>query len=149
MQVFRQVTQSSVISHKLVRYTYMLTTRDIACYFASHPGTPLSANSPRVKSCTAQVWVSPELAFASRGYVNPPKLTRRTNLKSDGSSRKQSRCRFICYFYYLISSYFSSQIAYSTGKVGVPFILPFHSHAASLPGVYNHMFFMWFLGPVA
>ena len=149
MQVFRQVTQSSVIGHKLIRYTYILTTRDIACYFASHSGTPLSANSPRVKSCTAQVWVSPELAFASCGYVNPPKVTWRTDLKSDGSPRKQSHCRFICYFYCLISSYFSSQIAYSTGKVGVPFILPFRSRAASLPGVYNHIFFMWFLGPVA
>lgn len=38
------------------------------------------------------------------GCINPPKLTWRTNLKSHGSSRKQSHCSFICDFYHLMSS---------------------------------------------
>lgn len=92
---------------------------------------------------------TPELAFASCRSINLPKLAWRTPLKSGGSFRKQSNCRFICYIYYLISSYFFSQIAYYLGKAAALSTLPPLSHTASLPGVSHHIFFIGFGGPMA
>lgn len=108
-QVPCEVTQTSMTKAPCTRDSM---TRALACYFSFHTNTPLSAHAARVKPCSRGL---PRAEFASHGYILPPKLTWRTNLKSDGHSCKQSIRRFICYFYYLISSslaYFLVRIQY-------------------------------------
>lgn len=108
----------------------------------------MSAHSPRVKSYSHGALVSPGLGLHWQGSIKAPTLTWGTNLKSDGSSRKQSNCRFICYFYYLTSPYIFSQLPPLWGEVGVlSILLLLPGPPASQVFVITY-FFIGFLGPV-
>lgn len=105
----------------------------------THQGLNLIATGP---------W-SPLGWVCRQRYIKAPKLTWGTNLKSDGSSRKQSNCRFICYFYYLTSPYIFSQLPPLRGEVGVlSILLLLPGPPASQVFVITY-FFIGFLGPVA
>lgn len=117
--------------------------RDVAYYFGFH----MSAHSPRVKSRPRGPGL-PWAGFASQRCIKAPTLAWRTNLKSGGSSRNQSNCRFICYFYYRTSPYIFSQLPPIREKVGVLFfLLLLPGPPASQVFVITY-FFIGFLGPV-